>query len=450
MTQLNFYLLLPYLFLINASLVSLCTTLYLRNRNIGVSSTSLGAYSIFIFFLTSVLCLNSSTQFSAVAGFIIVLPSSILFILLTLAVASISVLIIGAHDNTLAAVSVNLELYFIRLIIVASLLLMIISENLVLIFFLLEIYSLSAYILVAEKGRFSVFSSESGIKYFILGTLFSLLFIYGTALVYGVVGTANITVIQALLELPCQSRIEVYIGVLLIVIALLFKLAAAPLHFWAPTVYEAAPTSAMLFLSVVPKTALMVALIKLHPICAVLELTTIFYIASVLSILIGSVGGIYQRRIKSLLVYSSINGTGFLIAPLMSIDLSGSMPTFVLFLIFYLLTSLSLFSVLYSLKALPNYTTIKNLRSLSNLLFTHKTLAVGLSLILLSSAGLPPFVGFFTKFFILSSISSSTASISLFFILLAASASVFYYIRIIKAMSFAKYKNYVPLLSKLS
>lgn len=328
--------------------------------------------------------------------------------------------------------------------IVVSLSFIVSSNDLILIFFALELYALSSYILVGYKGKFSVFSSESAIKYFILGAIFSIIFVYGISLLYMLTGLTNISDICMFFNftsfLSTSKFVYSYkLAIVFLVSGILFKVAAAPFHFWSPDVYDGAPTSIVLFLSTVPKVALFALLMKLSFLVEIFELSQLFFVAGVLSILMGSIGGLFQKRIKRLLAYSMINNTGFLVLAISIISIT-SASFVVFFLLSYLLTLVGLFAVVLTLRIVNTSFLIKNLYGLSNLFFVNKSLSIGLTMLLFSSAGLPPLVGFLSKFFVL--LTLADLSSQLFYILLLvlvfAPLSAFYYVRVLKIMSFSK------------
>jgi len=153
--------------------------------------------------------------------------------------------------------------------ILLAMLLIIVTNDLVYFLFSLELYSLSAYILIGYQGKTSVFSSEAAMKYFILGTSFSIIISYGLALIYLTTGLTNLTSLTAYVTLATGNYSFVndftilQLGALFLVVGILFKIAAAPFHTWSPDVYDGAPLTVMHFLSVIPKIALISFFFKL-------------------------------------------------------------------------------------------------------------------------------------------------------------------------------------------
>lgn len=198
----------------------------------------------------------------------------------------------------------------------------------------------------------------------------------------------------------------------------------------------------MFFLSVVPKIALFTILIKLYSVVFInSEVYMYFIICAILSILIGSLGGIFQKRIKRLLAYSMIANTGYMLL-LLGTATHFSISTFFFFLFIYIVTLVGVFAVFLSNRVEPSKLLVKNLFGLVNNFYINSPKSVLFSFFLFSSAALPPFAGFLAKFLALISLFSPIVNISALtvLILVLTSLSVFYYIRIIKVMGFYKRK----------
>ena len=234
----------------------------------------------------------------------------------------------------------------------------------------------------------------------------------------------------------------VYYGFMLICLSLLIKLAIAPFHFWSLDVYEGSPNPSTFFFAVVPKIGLFVLLIRL---CysgfydIMLHWQFYFLILSLLSIFVGSLGGLEQRKLKSLLAYSSISHSGYLLLSFSTNGIEG-IQMMIYYVIIFMLSGLCFWSVYMFLrqKMKNNYYNKQN-KELGDLVLLRESnpmLALTLTLTLFSIAGIPPLVGFLAKLGIfLSALSSSTYVIALFGVLLSV-ISTFYYIRVIKILYF--------------
>jgi NADH-quinone oxidoreductase subunit N len=202
------------------------------------------------------------------------------------------------------------------------------------------------FYILASFRRNSAFSTEAGLKYFISGSFISGLFLFGASLIYGALGTLNFNNLSLLLSFPIENdfiyiKYFVIIGVLLVTVTLLFKIAAAPFHSWSPDVYEGSPLSSTIIFSILPKIVIFSFFIKW-----VCILSSIFYdikslltIAGVLSVFVGTFFALKQKRVKRLVIYSSIAQIGFLVAALCSNSLDGFSAIF-FFLIIYIITAI--------------------------------------------------------------------------------------------------------------
>src|SRR6202140_2543433 len=186
------------------------------------------------------------------------------------------------------------------------------AVELVLIFIALEISSISTYILAGFR-RNEASSSESSLKYFLLGSFATAFFLYGVALMFGATGSTNIDLIsQKLLTLPVP--LLVYVAMALMFVGLGFKVAAAPFHVWTPDVYEGAPAPIVGFMSTAPKAAAFAVLLRVVYALNAPGRFWLIWVAAALSMTLGNVGALVQGNIKRLLAYSSIAHAGYLLA----------------------------------------------------------------------------------------------------------------------------------------
>lgn len=375
---------------------------------------------------------------------------------LSITLLSLSIFLITNKSLLAHYQSLILENIVLRLVIIFSLLFLLTVDNLLAMFFALELYALSAYILVGQSGSSgSVYSSEAGLKYLILGVLTGILLVYGIGLIYWDCGSLNFSDIVMFYSFsPDEGSLvtwELIVGFILIVSGFLFKISAAPYHFWSPDVYEGAPTNVMVFISLVPKLALFLFLNNLYllvllPLTFSLVLHNYFIYVLIVSTLVGTIGALYQRKIKRFLAYSMITNTGYLVGAVAVASIF-STASFFFFLLVYLITFLGVFSIL-----LTNSVSIhegaskliKNFSNLNNQFFLNPVKVMMLAILIFSFAGLPPFGGFVGKYLLLLSFSDLAVNyyFVIFIILLTTALSVFYYIRIIKASSFKQKRSW--------
>jgi proton-translocating NADH-quinone oxidoreductase chain N len=315
-------------------------------------------------------------------------------------------------------------------------------------YLVIEMQTLSFYILASFK-RTSSFSTEAGLKYFISGSFISIIFLFGCSLIYGALGTLNFNNLNILMYFPFNFEDSIsqviFIGIILVTATLLFKISSVPLHFWSPDVYEGSPLASTIIFSILPKLAVFHFFIRwISIISNSFEfIRYVFLFLGVLSLLVGTFFAIGQKRIKKLLIYSSIAQGGFLISALSNNSLYNFTSVY-FFLIIYLITSILSWinlSNLYSSKVKTtvfynrNYTPLF-LSNLSNFFHFNNTWALSFVVIFFSMAGIPPLSGFFSKFFILYGLISSGDIVVALLLIIISAVSTFYYLRIIKIIYF--------------
>ena len=349
------------------------------------------------------------------------------------------------------------------------------SNDLITAYLSIELQSLSFYILATMK-KDSSFSVDGGLKYFILGAFASSLFLFGSSILYGVTGTTNLEDLKNLFFcISTQSNLIseiknctfteniflngslVQLALVFIFVSLLFKLAIAPFHLWSLDVYEGSPSSSTIFFAIVPKLAIFILFIRIFYL-GFFEYTNkwryYIVIIAMLSIIVGSFGGLEQKKLKTLLAYSSTSHMGYTLIAFTAGTFEGMQVLFC-YLFLYMTAGLCIWSIFLILQLKYKYIKKQNkdltdLRSLSK---SNSILALSLSIVLLSVAGLPPMIGFLVKIGIfLASIESSMYFVAIISILCSV-ISTFYYIRIIKIMYFENAKAgklYYPIKSDVS
>jgi NADH-ubiquinone oxidoreductase chain 2 len=320
------------------------------------------------------------------------------------------------------------------------------SYDLISFFLAIELQSLSLYI-IATMYRESESATSAGLKYFLLGGLSSGFILLGSSLLYGLTGITNFEAFYIIGSLENEfSRNQMDLILLIFAIGLLFKIASAPFHNWAPDVYDGVPTLVTTWLAVLPKISLIIFIVEFY--------TNIFYnfyfwnflfiICAFLSLLIGSILGLSQNRIKRLLAYSTISHVGFMLLSL-SVGSHQSIESLIFYIIQYSLTSINIFYILIAFShILPPITVGDNLidriQTLSQLraqFKIHPLLALSFAISLFSLAGIPPCVGFFGKYLILlSAINDGRFSFMILIAIVTSVTSAVYYLKVIKTLHF--------------
>lgn len=304
----------------------------------------------------------------------------------------------------------------------------------------IELQSLAFYILAAFK-IYSNFSTEAGLKYFILGAFSSGLLLFGCSLIYGFSGTTNFYDLKLLLlgsELPLSIFLGIVVGSIFIIIGILFKLGAAPFHMWLPDVYEGVPTSITAIFAIVPKIAIFSVFLRLNFSLLFIDFPfwqELLTYSGLSSIVIGTFGALYQTKLKRLLAYSAISHVGFLLIGFISLS-TWSIFSLIFYLLVYIIISINIFSVILSIRKRTNNIKIKKINELIILFKSNKTLAINFALILFSIAGIPPLAGFYSKFYIfVSAIKADVYVVALIAAILSVIGCL-YYIRLIKLLFF--------------
>ena len=344
------------------------------------------------------------------------------------------------------------------------------SFDLISIYLSIELQSFGLYIL-STIYRNSENSTNAGLKYFLLGGFSSCIILLGMGLIYSYTGTTQLESIYILLSSIDISNNNYIIqgsllGIGLIIIGLLFKIAAAPLHNWSPDVYDETPTIVTIWLTIMPKISILILLLEIYTLVAIslniniepifnlnsffnIELAisyasnniliinsniikNILLISSILSLIIGTVVGLAQIKIKRLLAYSTISHIGFMLLAL-AINTEQSIDSFLFYLIQYIITNLNIFLILLAISYIKKKNIdIKYIKDLQGLFSMNPILSLTFSISLFSMAGIPPLIGFFSKQFVLySAIDQGYYLLSIIAILVSV-ISASYYLKIIK------------------
>lgn len=290
------------------------------------------------------------------------------------------------------------DIYALILFSVAGGIILVSFQNLVMLFLGTEILSIPLYILAASNRR-SLESNEAGLKYFLTGAFFTSILLLGITLIYGAYASFDIEQIISTISTQGPSPLFV-LGAVLVLCAMMFKLSAVPFHYWAPDVYQGAPTVLTAFVSTVVKIAAMGALLKFMIFISHYESTiwvNLFILISVITMVYGNIVSVLQTNFKRLLAYSGIANVGFVFIAIIIINEHSS--SYILYnLLAYSIAAILGFSIYSTIKT---QTEIDSIEGLSGLLTNNKLLSVGFLVALLSFAGIPPLSGFFGKYFII-------------------------------------------------
>tara|TARA_A100001015_G_scaffold311069_1_gene413582 strand:- start:830 stop:2233 length:1404 start_codon:yes stop_codon:yes gene_type:complete len=327
------------------------------------------------------------------------------------------------------------EFLLITLIAIIGMMLMVSSNDLLSLFVSLELQSLALYILVSfSKDDFN--SSEAGVKYFVIGSLSTCIFLFGSSLIYGIIGSTNFSEISQFISDQYNLPTLLIIGLIFILVSLSLKISAAPFHMWTPDVYQGAPLIVTAFLSTAPKIAVFAVLIRLlvYPFGEIIiDWGKIIIILSIASMIIGSLGALKQDDLKRLMAYSTINHIGFILMALVPGSEDG-ITAICIYLIFYLTMNLGVF--LFILNMRRDQINVTKIKDLSGLYKTEPVIAGCLAIIFFSMAGIPPLAGFIGKLLVLNIVIDNNLFFLAIIAVVTSVIAAFYYIRLIKSMFF--------------
>lgn len=333
------------------------------------------------------------------------------------------------ENSSLAHIKRKNELYVLLMTSLLGMSLLAVSHNLLSIFLGLECITLPAYCLAAIG--FNTKSIEASTKYVLFGSATAALMLFGMSLLYGITGSLDLNaLILASGRLQHSPLMEV--ALLLLLVGLLFKIAAFPFHGWAPDVYEGTPTPIVAFFSIAPKALTFVALIKLVPFFDVGHLRPILVLVSIISMTFGNLLAMSQTNAKRLLAYSSVSHSGFLLMGVSS-GIDFEFDNILYYLSIYLLMN---FSAFHLLQVIARWKKTDDMDAFAGLGKSNPYLATSLLITMISLTGLPPAAGFSAKLFMFSGVYESYKAnndVGLFALLIVALintvVSLFYYLK---------------------
>ena len=309
------------------------------------------------------------------------------------------------------------------------------AANLMTLYVGLELQSLSIYVLAAF-ARDRLRSAEAGLKYFVLGSLASGLLLYGISLVYGFSGTMQFDRLAGLLSDPAKASPGLIVGIVFVVVGLAFKVSAVPFHMWTPDVYEGAPTPVTLLMGTSPKVAAMALLVRAMatPFGHLLaQWQQLIVLVAIVSVLLGAFAAIGQSNIKRLMAYSSIGHMGYVLIGLAAGTAVGVRGVLI-YLLTYVFMNAGTFACILAMRRRGEM--LEQISDLSGLGRRDPALALWFTVFMFSMAGIPPFSGFWAKYFIFTAAVQSGLWALAVIGVLTSVVGAYYYIRIIKVMYF--------------
>ena len=423
-------IILPEIILSIGFLLLLCVSPFLKTD----AHKHIGYFSLLLIFLTQFSIVKDIFIFEEVFEGFFIIDSFGSFLKLIILISAGLVLffyLIVKNDKSLD----RPEFPLVVLISLIGMMFMVSANNLLSLFVSIELQSLALYILVSFSKE-DLNSSEAGVKYFVVGSLSTCIFLFGSSLIYGLVGSTDFSSISKYMTDQPDIPMILIIGLIFILVSISLKISAAPFHMWTPDVYEGAPTIVTAFISTAPKVAVFGVLIRLlvFPFGEIIvDWGKIVIILSITSMVIGSLGAIMQSDIKRLMAYSTINHIGFMLMGLVPGTEDG-ITAISIYLILYLTMNLGVF--LFILNMQRDQINVTTIRDLSGLYKTEPIMAGCLAIILFSMAGIPPLAGFVGKLLILNVVVDSNLFFLATIAVLTSVIAAFYYIRMVKSIFF--------------
>ena len=322
----------------------------------------------------------------------------------------LAVIITMADEQFESEVKSMGEYYALVVAMVIGMIMMASSADMMMIFLSMELVSFSAFILTGYFKR-NPRSSEAALKYLVYGAVSSGLMVYGFSLIYGLTGQTNLINISSELSLHGYDPLLMILATLLVLAGFGYKVGAVPFHFWAPDVYEGAPTPITAYLSVASKAAGFALLMRFFYIAVPhggpvyedilgINWVSLLIFISVASMIYGNVVALWQKNVKRLLAYSSIAHAGYILLGIIVMDAFGTQATLLYLLSYFLMN----FGAFYVVILIANKTGSENLEDYRGLGKKMPLAGAALTVFLISLVGLPPTFGFIGKLMIFSAL----------------------------------------------
>lgn len=410
-------------------LVLLIDLIFLPNKHILLAITCFG---ILISTYFSIIQYHEISVMTEVFNGMLRIDSSSVFFKIILSISSIIVVLMTINSS----IKKPSEYFILLLTILLGANFLIMSKNLLMTYFSLEVISIPSYIFTIFS--FDKRSAEAGLKYFLFGAAASGVMLYGMSLLFIMTGTLDFTSQMFIDSLLGVNHLPLIVSSIFILTGFLFKIAAAPLHIWSPDVYTSAPTPAVAFFSIVPKIAGLAVMIK---IVLALNLfgqspinwTTLLAVLTMITLLVGNFSALWQSNVKRMMAFSSIAQTGFLLVGIAAFSENG-LSNMIFYAVIYSIANLGVFVLI---QYFENKHKIENIKDYSGLVKHYPVLTITFLILLISLTGLPPTAGFTSKFLIFSTLwesySVSENNWQLYLIifgLLNTVVSLFYYLKI--------------------
>jgi len=328
------------------------------------------------------------------------------------------------------------------------------AGDLVMLYVGIELSSLATYILTAFAKRRTT-ALEGALKYFLLGLFASSILLYGMAWIYGSTGSTDLSAISSaiggLISGQEHRDASLLLGLLLVIVGLGFKIAAVPFHFWTPDAYDGAPTPVTGYMSVIPKAAGFVAIVRLvvqglEPLQD--DWVTILAVLALITMVFGNIVAVSQRNVKRMLAYSSIAHTGYMLAGIAAYratdgfsDGSSSelaVTSVLYYMLAYTFMNIGAFAIVSWVQHRGRGSELEDFHGLGA---THPFPAAAMAVFLVSLMGIPPTIGFYGKYYVIVALIDSNLLWLALAIVVMSAISAFFYLRVVAVMYFQEGKD---------
>ena len=341
--------------------------------------------------------------------------------------------------------NLKIEYFTISILGLVGTMIMISAYSLLMLYLGIELLSLALYALIGFN-KHSGLSSEAAIKYYVLGAMSSGILLFGISLIYGFTGSINyFEIADQVRNINSNSAqfLGVIFGLIFITASLCFKFGAAPFHIWVPDIYQGSLISTTILLSTLPKIAVFIVFLKLFfiPFMALDYVwSDILIFIGIASIIIGSIFALTQENIKRLLAYSAISNIGFIILALALVTNDG-LHASLYYTIVYSFTALASFGIVTHITS--NSHGIEDISDLAGLSKTHPYFAILILITMISSAGVPPLIGFHAKLMVIQALVNNSYILLSIIVVLMTVLSAYYYLKVIKTIYFEERENLI-------
>jgi len=327
------------------------------------------------------------------------------------------------------------EYYLMILFSLFGMMLMVMAQDLLILFLGIETMSISLYALVG-MSRHKAASNEGALKYFLLGAFTTGFLLYGIALMFGLTGSTNIVDIMMFFHVHHKIPLMAWAASGLILVALAFKTALVPFHWWSPDAYEGAPTTVTAFMSTAPKAAAFAAFIRVFYVgLSGLSVgwTPVLWWIAVVTMVFGNLLALRQDSVKRMLAFSSITHAGYLVVALLTFKAMGA-AAILFYLVSYAFMNIGAFVVAIAANKDEDDDHGYSFDDFKGLAYRKPWIAIAMLVFMLSLAGIPPTAGFFGKYYIFSAaVRSGFVGLAIIGVLNSA-VSVYYYLRLVVSM----------------